>query len=140
MLSNHYGAQLVPAWFTSPDLDEIGDNLNFLVFQHIRLSEFATMVFEGHRLCNYFKFVIPSRHMGTPTFGVSNISCYTALALAIIEIHSIGPFFLTAIAKGGPWASDCVWQKKNDWWITLSEKSARAGHRAVSLHRGCVLV
>ena len=28
--------------------------------------------------------------------------------------------------------------KNNEW--TLSEKSAGAGHRAVSLHRGCVLV
>ena len=35
-------------------------------------------------------------------------------------------------------------RRQNQWWRreagTLSKKSAGAGHRAVSLHRGCVLV
>ena len=30
------------------------------------------------------------------------------------NIHIIGTVFLTAIAEGGPWASDCVWHKKNE--------------------------
>ena len=47
--------------------------------------------------------------------------------------------FLTVIAEGGP-VSFTLAESGRDDAGTLSEKSAGAGHRAVSLHRDCVLV
>ena len=52
--------------------------------------------------------------------------------------------FLTAIAEGArelqPMSNTRRRRRMMEGGRTLSKKSARAGHQAVSLHRGCVLV
>ena len=49
------------------------------------------------------------------------------------------PFFSRPSPKAGGELQAALDRMMNDRW-TLSKKSAGAGHRAVSLHRDCVLV